>query len=140
MQSWQQWVLHTQCRVSENRLCVGQEKMEDKSNEITAIPKVLESSDITDQAVSIDAIGTQTAIVNQIIDRNGHYFLSVKANRESLLDDIECTFKVNQGHDISEDVEKDHGRIETGRCSILSAKEFVSDEILSAWRNLETLI
>jgi hypothetical protein len=55
-------------------------------------------------------------------------------------DDLEYAFKVNQGYDISGDIEKDHGRIETRRCSILSAKDFVLEETLSAWRNLETLI
>ena len=126
--------------VSENRLCVAQEKVEDKSNEITAIPNVLKSLDITDAVISIDAIGTQTAIANQIIEQQGHYFLSVKGNQESLLDDIECAFKVNRGYDISEDIEKDHGRIETRRCSILPAKEFVLDDTLSTWRDLKTLI
>ncbi|OAV68412.1 Transposase [Bacteroidales bacterium Barb4] len=45
-------------RAGENRLCISQEKAEDKSDEITAIPKVLSSPDITDAEVSIDAIGT----------------------------------------------------------------------------------
>jgi predicted transposase YbfD/YdcC len=127
-------------RVSENRLCVAQEKVEDKSNEITATANVLKSLDITDAVISIDAIGTQTAVANQIIEQQGHYFLSVKGNRESLSDDIECAFKVNGGYDISEDIEKDHGRIDTRRCRILPAKEFVLDEILSTWRDLKTLI
>jgi predicted transposase YbfD/YdcC len=69
----------------------------------------LDTLDITVAVVSIDAIDTQTAIVNQIIERQGHYFLSVKGNQASLLDDLACAFKVNQGYDISEDIEKDHG-------------------------------
>ena len=52
--------------VSENRICVGQQKVNDKSNEITTIPEVLKSLDIEEAVVSIDAIGTQTRIVEQI--------------------------------------------------------------------------
>ncbi|KAA6311822.1 hypothetical protein EZS27_037126 [termite gut metagenome] len=75
--------------VSENRLCMGQEKVEEKSNEITAIPKVLASLDL------IDAIETQTKIAEQIIAQKNHYLLSVKGNQQSLLDDMEHAFKVN---------------------------------------------
>jgi hypothetical protein len=83
--------------VSENRLCIGQEKVEEKSNEITAIPKVLDSIDLTDAVVSIDAIGTQTKIAEQIIRQGGHYLLSVKGNQQGLLEDVEHAFKVDKG-------------------------------------------
>jgi predicted transposase YbfD/YdcC len=126
--------------VSENRFCVAQEKVQDKSNEITAIPKVLESLDITDAVISIDAIGTQVAIAKQIVDKKGHYFLSVKANQPSLLEDIECAFKTHQGYHITEDIDKDHGRIETRSCSILPAKEFLLEENISVWKNIRTLV
>jgi recombination DNA repair RAD52 pathway protein len=64
--------------VSENSICVGQQKVEDKSNEITAIPEVLDSLDIEAAVVTIDAMGTQTKIAEQIRDKKGHYMLSVK--------------------------------------------------------------
>ena len=76
--------------VSENRFCIGQEQVEEKSNEITAIPKILASLDIEESVVSIDAIGTQTKIAEQIIEQKGHYFLSVKGNQKGLLDDLDC--------------------------------------------------
>jgi hypothetical protein len=66
--------------VSENRLCIGQEKVEEKSNEITAIPKVLAALDIEESVVSIDAIGAQMKIAEQIIKQRGHYrFLNEKS-------------------------------------------------------------
>lgn len=126
--------------VSENRFCVGQSKVEDKSNEITAIPKVLSSIDITDSVVSIDAIGTQKEIADQIVEQSGHYFLSVKGNQKGLLEDIECAFKTHHGYSRFEEVGKDHGRLETRRCSILAAKDFLLDENIQAWRNISTLI
>jgi predicted transposase YbfD/YdcC len=126
--------------VSENRICVGQEKINDKSNEITAIPNVLSSLDIEDSVVTIDAIGTQTKIAEQIRLQKGNYLLSVKANQKELLDDIQCAFRTHSGYNSIEDIEKNHGRIETRRCSILSAKDFLLEENLSAWKDVNTLV
>lgn len=126
--------------VSENRICVGQAKIEDKSSEITAIPGVLKSLDIEDTVVSIDAMGTQTAIARQIREQKGHYLLSVKKNQRGLLEDIECAFKVHQGYDCVEEIQRDHGRIDTRRCSILPAKDFLLEETIQAWKDLTTLI
>ena len=126
--------------VSENRICVCQEKVEDKSNEITAIPNVLDSLDIEDSVVTIDAIGTQTAIARQIRDKNGHYLLSVKGNQKNLLDDIQCAFKTRSGHDSIEETERGHGRIDTRACSILPASEFLMQENMQAWKDVSTLV
>ncbi len=68
--------------VSETSICAGQEKVEDKSNEITAISGVLDSLDIEEAVVSIDAMGTQTKIAEQIRNKKGHYMLSVKGNQK----------------------------------------------------------
>jgi predicted transposase YbfD/YdcC len=126
--------------VSENRFCVGQEKVDDKSNEITAIPKVLSSLDIEDSVVSIDAIGTQTEIAKQIREQKGHYLLSVKGNQKGLLEDITCAFKTHHGYDTVEDTERGHGRIETRRCSILPAKNFLLEEHLDTWKDVTTIV
>jgi predicted transposase YbfD/YdcC len=126
--------------VSENRICVGQEKVTDKSNEITAIPNVLTSLDIEDAVVTIDAMGTQTKIAEQIRHQKGHYLLSVKSNQKALLEDIQCAFKTHSGYDCIEETEADHGRIETRRCSILSAKDFLLDENLLAWKDVCTIV
>jgi predicted transposase YbfD/YdcC len=126
--------------VSENRFCIGQVKVEDKSNEITAIPKLLEELDIKDSVVSIDAIGTQTKIAEAICGKEGHYFLSVKGNQQDLFDDIESAFKTHKGYNSTEEWEYDHGRFETRHCSILKANDFLLEETLGAWKNLETII
>jgi predicted transposase YbfD/YdcC len=126
--------------VSENSLCVGQEKVKDKSNEITAIPKLLNSLDTEDAVVSIDAIGTQIKIAEQIRNKQGHYILSVKSNQQELLDDMECAFKTHNGYHSVEDWDYGHGRIETRKCSILLAKDFLLEENLSACKDLTTLI
>lgn len=126
--------------VSENRICIGQEKVNEKSNEIRAIPNVLNSLDIEDAIVSIDAIGTQTKIAEQIRSQKGHYLLSVKGNQKELLGDIEYAFKANKSIDFVEDIDADHGRIETRQCSILLAKDVLPDEILQAWKDLTTIV
>lgn len=60
--------------------CLGQKAAEKKSNEITAIPKILEAIEIKGQVVTIDAMGTQTAIVETIRKRQADYVLAVKGN------------------------------------------------------------
>lgn len=126
--------------VSENNICIGQKKVENKSNEITAIPKILDYLDIEDAVVSIDAIGTQTKIVKHIRDKKGHYILSVKGNQQELFEDIESSFKVHHGSHCIEDWDYGHGRFETRKCSILPAKGFLLQENLSAWKDLSTLV
>ena len=126
--------------VGENRICVAQGKVGEKSNEITAIPQVLESLDIEDAIVTIDAIGTQTGIAELIRRKKGHYLLSVKGNQKGLLDDLESAFKIHSGHDRIEQTEKDHGRIETRCCSILPAKDFLLEENLNRWKDVATLV
>ena len=104
------------------------------------IPEVLKSLDIEESVVSIDAIGTQTAIAEQIRQQKGHYLLSVKGNQNELKEDIQCAFKTHQGYDSIEEIEKDHGRIETRRCSILQAKDFLLEENLKSWKDITTLV
>ena len=65
---------------SEQRLVLGQMKVEDKSNEITAIPALLELLDITGSIITIDAMGTQTEIAQKIIEKKADYVLALKAN------------------------------------------------------------
>jgi predicted transposase YbfD/YdcC len=126
--------------VSENRFCIAQEKVEDKSNEITAIPHVLNNIDIEDAVISIDAMGTQREIAELIVEKKGHYLLALKTNQKSLFEDVECAFKVHHGHDIHQTLDAGHGRIETRKCSILPAQDYLLEENLVAWKNLSTLI
>lgn len=126
--------------VIENRFCISQGKVEDKSNEITAIPAVLSEIDIEEAIVSIDAMGTQREIVDLILDKKGHYLLSVKGNQKSLYEDIECAFKVNGGLDKDTSVDKDHGRIEVRKCCILPAREYLLAETIRSWRGPGTII
>ncbi|RIY04431.1 ISAs1 family transposase [Hymenobacter rubripertinctus] len=69
--------------VSENRLCVGQQRVADKSNEITALPELLAQLDLREAVVTIDAMGCQAAIAGQIRQQQGHYLWLSSATRAS---------------------------------------------------------
>jgi predicted transposase YbfD/YdcC len=126
--------------VAENRLCIGQKKVEDKSNEITAIPSLLDEIDIEDAVVSIDAIGCQRSIAQQITAKKGHYLLSLKENQGSLYEDTLYGFRTNRPLSVSEEWEYAHGRYETRKCSILNAKEVLLKEHLEQWAGIQTLV
>jgi len=80
---------------SEQRLVLAQIKVEDKSNEITAIPALLELLDITGAIITIDAIGTQTEIAKQIIDKKADYVLALKANHPTLYSQVKEWFETS---------------------------------------------
>lgn len=104
--------------IGEIGLSIGQVKVDDKSNEITAIPELLDLLDIEGATITIDAIGTQEEIVNKIVEKKGHYVLKVKDNQRELRKQIKSQFEsYNNLYGNSEVVhkktkEKDHGRIE----------------------------
>ena len=85
---------------TENQLVLGQTKVADKSNEITAIPELLQLLDITGCIVTIDAIGTQTKIAETIVTGGGDYLLAVKENQGHLFEDIHSLFEVDVAHGI----------------------------------------
>ncbi|NKC14068.1 MAG: ISAs1 family transposase [Gammaproteobacteria bacterium] len=98
----------------QNRLVLGQEKVDDKSNEITAIPKLLKQLDITGAVVTIDAMGRQKKIARQVVGQGGDYVLSLKGNQSALHDDVVTWFQSSlSAQEATIDVDAGHGRIET---------------------------
>lgn len=100
-------------------LSIGQIKVDDKSNEITAIPNLLDLIDVKGKIITIDAIGTQEEIANKIVyEKKAAYMLKVKDNQKDLKDDIKTYFDLGLKRDSSDiiivetDYEKNHGRIE----------------------------
>lgn len=126
--------------VSENRLCIGQQRVEDKSNEIDALVPLLKQIDITDAVVSIDAMGCQTAVAQQIITQKGHYLLALKANQERLFEEVECAFRANRGLTAEDAWEYSRGRFEERRCWLLSAQACIDESFLTQWPGLQTLV
>ena len=77
---------------SQNRLVLGQRKVDDKSNEITAIPKLLDLLALKEAIVTIDAMGCQRSICQQLIDQESDYVIGLKGNQGSLREDVEVFF------------------------------------------------
>ena len=106
---------------SRQRLVLGQEATNIKSNEITAIPLLLERLDLAGALVTIDAMGTQTAIAETIVRRGGDYLLSLKANRPATYDDVARFFAdppPGMIDAVHETLDADHGRLERRRHSV----------------------
>lgn len=104
--------------IGEIGLLIGEVKVDDKSNEITAIPELLDLLDIEGATITIDAIGKQEDIVNKIVNKGGHYVLPVKDNQRILKKEIKSQFDSynnllgNPEVFHKSTVDKDHGRIE----------------------------
>jgi predicted transposase YbfD/YdcC len=134
---------------SENRLVLAQQKVDAKSNEITAIPALLEMLEIAGCIVTIDAMGCQTAIAQQITEQQGEYVLAVKENQEHLFADIDYHCQLYLRHEnpmelfasYDKTVDKDHGRIEIRECWTLPAPVYRSAiRNLGDWPKVKTVV
>jgi predicted transposase YbfD/YdcC len=131
-----------------DHLVLGQRKVAEKSNEITAIPELLQVLDVQGCIVSIDAMGTQKAIAAQIVARGGEYLLAVKDNQPHLREDIQALFEwatqmeyLNIQHAHWQTTNKGHGRIEVRDCWTISDPaciRMVAD--WEAWEQLQTVV
>lgn len=126
--------------VSENSLCVGQTKVEDKSNEITAIPNLLDTLDIQGATVSIDAIGCQKAIAAKIVAKEAEYFLSLKKNQKQVFEYVEDSFRFSNSPSFHEDWEYDHGRYETRKCTVIKITNLEQNELCAQWKDLQYVV
>jgi predicted transposase YbfD/YdcC len=131
-----------------NRLVLGQYKVDEKSNEITALPLLLNQLDITGCIVTIDAMGTQTEIAETIINGNADYILAVKKNHKSLFEDIEMLFEgfeQNEYHDVEYDSYKQitdaHSRREIRHCWVVHHHDYLTYlRKHEHWSGLKSLI
>ncbi len=123
---------------AESRLCLGQIKTSEKSNEITAIPELLDLLFIEGSIITIDAMGCQTKIVDKIIEKKADYLLAVKGNQSNLELAISDTVLLEKPDDKHVDEDFGHGRIEKRSCSVYSNLSHVHSP--DKWSNLKTLI
>lgn len=122
----------------ENNLVLGQIKVDEKSNEITAIPELLDVIALEGSIITIDAMGCQTAIARKIIEKKADYVLAVKLNQEDLYEQIEDEFRFNKAVRSSTDLDYGHGRIETRTCSIIS--DCIHVEKNGKWHQLNSVV
>jgi predicted transposase YbfD/YdcC len=129
---------------SKARLVLGQIKVDEKSNEITAIPKLLDILSIKGAIVTIDAMGCQTEIAKKIIEKEGDYLLALKGNQGNLYDDVKCFFDSEIKNKDSEKIVNFTKKIDYGHGRIEIRKVYVSDKIDwldkdNNWKNLSSI-
>ena len=132
--------------VGEQDLVLGQLATDEKSNEITAIPQVLDMIDIKGDVVTLDAMGCQTAIACKIREKKADYILAVKENQQTLYEATRDYFdyldsKVGQGEPVDcwlGEIEKDHGRIERRSTTVVTRLDWLEGS--KAWKDLAALI
>lgn len=135
----------------ELQLCLGQYKTEDKSNEITAIPALLELLDIRGCIVTIDAMGCQKAIAQQLVKQEADYVLGLKGNQNKLKEAVTGLFGqagaineqelgqgIGAGH-IQEQASRGHGRLEKRVCRVLPAY-LLDEELQREWAGLQSVV
>ena len=132
---------------STNRLVLGQVKVDEKSNEITAIPELLQMLEISGCIVTIDAIGCQTEIAANIVDQDADYVLALKENQGRLYEDVNLLFDDLEhsdyqayASDYHKTVNKGHGRIEIRECWTISDQQVLQHlRGFENWEKLQTV-
>jgi predicted transposase YbfD/YdcC len=123
---------------AENHLCLGQVVTDKKSNEITAIPKLLKILNLEGCTVTIDAMGCQKSIAQDILDKKAEYILGLKENQKGLLEQVESLFKVTVPASEETNRNIDHGRTETRKCTVLQDLRFLDEK--KNWPGLKSVI
>jgi predicted transposase YbfD/YdcC len=129
----------------EQKLVLGQRKVDDKSNEITAIPELLALLSIEGAIITIDAMGCQRKICQQIMAQKGDYVIGLKGNQGSLHEDVELFFDEQRERRIGEPfirenqtVDGDHGRLETRKYVACSHIDWLNQR--HKWPGLQSVI
>lgn len=128
-----------------NHLVLGQVKVDEKSNEITAIPQLLKALEISGCIITIDAIGCQTEIAAESIEQDADYVLALKDNQGNLFEDVKLLFDDLEdssykayAYDYHKTVNKGHGRIEIRECWTISDRDTI--RYLRGYKNWKKLI
>jgi predicted transposase YbfD/YdcC len=132
----------------QNRMVLGQVKVDEKSNEITAIPELLRVVDIDGCIVTIDAMGCQHEIANLVVEKGGEYLLALKQNQGQLFEDVQELFAGAQEvnfwdleHTFAKTTHKNHGRIEVRECWSVTDPDFLHYlRGFEHWKNLRALV
>jgi predicted transposase YbfD/YdcC len=128
----------------ENGLVLGQVKVDDKSNEITAIPELLRALNLKGCIVTIDAMGCQKQIASEIVAAHADYVLALKGNQSTLHDEVRLFMEAARAddfpgirHDFLEVSERSHGRKETRRYWVTDEIEWLTQH--SQWQHLRSV-
>lgn len=124
--------------IRENRITLGEIKTEEKSNEITAVPELLDMLDLKGAIVTADAMSCQTKIVAKITEKSADYVIGLKSNQPALSEDVELFFKeFLEGCSHTQTLEKGHGRIEKREYFLTNEIDWLSQK--ADWANLNAI-
>lgn len=121
-----------------NQISLGQIKVDEKSNEITAIPRLLEVLVIKGCLVTIDAMGCQRNIAEKIVEKGADYILAVKGNQGTLEENIKDTIRFTAPDEDWLDEDFGHGRIESRKCTLYKDLSFIENP--TAWKGLKAIV
>ena len=123
---------------SANTLVLAQRRVDEKSNEITAIPRLLDALALSGTVVTIDAMGCQKSIAEKIVSKEADYILAVKENQGHLLEEIKDSFQMLPADAVAEEIDCERGRVERRRCSVIADLSLV--EKAAEWPSLQGLV
>ena len=123
---------------SVNNIVLGQQKVDSKSNEITAIPALLEVLALKGCIVTIDAMGCQKTIASAIVDKEADYILALKGNQGELHEQVQESFRFMNTNSVSEETDWGHGRIEKRQCSVINDLSMIEQK--DQWKGLRSII
>jgi predicted transposase YbfD/YdcC len=123
---------------TESRLSLGQIATDIKSNEITAIPKLLDILSLKGCTVTIDAMGCQKKIAQKILDSDANYILGLKENQKILLEQVQAVFTNTKSTSQAKSYDVDHGRVEQRKCTVIQDLHFIDD--VEKWPGLKSVV
>lgn len=123
---------------TQNRIVLGQVKVDDKSNEITAIPDLIKVLVLKGCIVTLDAMGCQTELAKLIVEAQADYVLALKANQQTLHQHVQDSFEREPATHSYTELTNDHGRVEKRQYTVLTDLKWI--ESVSTWPGLQTLI
>lgn len=126
--------------VSDYEICIEEERVEDKTNELTVLPSVIASLCIVGALVSVDAMGTHRNIARQIIMQDGDYLMALKDNQPILKDLVETIFSSTTPLSTYSTDEKGHGRHEKRVCSVMDTKLLLQEGMYEEWPGLRRIV
>lgn len=121
-----------------NNIVLGQQKVDGKSNEITAIPALLEVLVLKGCIVTIDAMGCQKNIAAAIIDKEADYILALKGNQGELQEQVKESFRFMNSNGMNEETDLGHGRVEKRVCSVINDLSMIEQK--AQWKGLRSII
>src|SRR4028119_817260 len=132
---------------SSHQLVLGQKKVNNKSNEVTAIPALLELLEIAGSIITIDALGCQKEIAALIVKKKGDYLLALKGNQKLLHEDVKNWFELarkeefsGREHSYYQQIEAGHHRVEKRQIWTVAVSELPSLHNQSLWTGLKTVV